>query len=103
MVGGAVRAPREINKLCQQIDWVPTLLHQMGLDASQFGFAKDIMDERANSYAYYNFGDGFALITDTSKVVVDASANQIIMGDSTNLEQQAKAITQTIMETINRL
>ncbi|MCQ2348515.1 MAG: LTA synthase family protein [Paludibacteraceae bacterium] len=102
--GGAVCAPQQIQTLCQQVDWVPTVLHQMGLDASMFPFAKDILDKRISPFAYYNFVDGFALLTDTAVTVVDAKVEQVILGsDDKTLVHQAKALTQRIMETIDQL
>jgi len=103
IAGGAVREPREISWCCQQVDWVPTVLHQMGLPANQFIYAKDILDSRMSPFAYYNFVDGFALIHDASAIVFDATSNRVLIGSDTLLVQQAKALTQHIMQTIDTL
>jgi len=104
IAGGAVRQARTIATCCQQIDWVPTVLHQMGIDASQFAFAKDILNPSIAPFAYYHFVDGFALIKDSAVVVYDADAQQVIQGkDTANNLTEAKAWTQCIMETIDQL
>lgn len=102
MVGGAIRRPHTISTLASQIDWVPTLLHQMGLDTSEFVFAKDILAPNTIPFAYYNFVDGFALLDTTGAVIIDAAVNQPIMEVNACPERtrQAQAVTQTIMQTL---
>ncbi len=102
MVGGAISKPRTVSTLASQIDWVPTLLHQLGIDASQFVFAKDILDPNSVPYAYYNFVDGFALMDTTGVTIIDAAVNQPIEEVNPNAERtrKAQAITQTIMQTL---
>ncbi len=102
MVGGAISKPRTVSTLASQIDWVPTLLHQLGIDASQFVFAKDILDPHHVPYAYYNFVDGFALMDTTGVTIIDAAVNQPIEEVNPNVERtrKAQAITQTIMQTL---
>ena len=104
MTGGAVREPRRIEKIGQQIDWVPTVLHQMNIDGSAFLYAKDIMDDRIAPFAYYHFVDGFALKTDSGTTVVDAKVDQVILGtDEPTLVKKVHAVTQNIMEHIYQL
>lgn len=103
MVGGAIKEPKEINTLCSQIDWVPTVLHQMNIDAEQFVFAKDILNAEQTPYAYYNFVDGFALITYNDTTIIDAKTNEAIAPYETDTlrAKQARAITQKIYEYID--
>lgn len=102
MTGGAVRHPQEITTLCSQIDWVPTLLHQMHLPTSQFAFAKDILDTTQTPYAYYNFVDGFALITPADTTIIDAVTNTPINHKSQIKNQKsAHALTQRIYESLD--
>ena len=97
--GGAVKQPRVIPTLGAQIDWLPTLLHQMNLDASDFIYAKDLLSSENNAFAYYNFVDGFAYIDSTGVTVIDAVVDKPLIqtqpdNDRTN---KAKAMTQFIM------
>jgi len=103
MIGGAIKQQREIKTLCSQIDWVPTMLHQMELSAEQFIYAKDILDTTITPYAYYHFVDGFALKTEDGTTIIDAVTNETIFetNSDTLRAKKARAITQKIYEDIN--
>ena len=102
--GGAVKEPRVISTLCSQIDWMPTLLHQMHLDASDFIFAKDILASKNNAFAYYHFVDGFAFIDSTGTTIIDAVVDKPIMESSPSADRtyKAKAFTQYIMTQLTK-
>lgn len=103
--GGALRSSQRIHTLGSQVDWVPTVLHQMSLPAEQFTFAKDLMDTTRIPFAYYNFVDGFALLTPTETTIIDAAIDSPLMevNASDSLRQSARAFTQSIMELLNQL
>lgn len=101
--GGAVKAHREVPTLCSQIDLVPTLLAQMGIDHSEYTFAKNVLDTTHVPFAFYSFNDGFGLITGNDTVVVDAKSNHLLIGRPSHAEQQARAFVQRIMEVIDSL
>ena len=70
-IGGAVKTGgRKIEKLGTQVDIPLTLLDQMGLPGD-FPYAKDLLSEKSNSFAFYAFNEGFAFITDTSTFIYD--------------------------------
>ena len=100
IIGGAVRSAQEITRLCSQIDLIPTILSSLGLDASPYIFSKNILDTTLTEFAFYAFNDGFALLTPTDTVIVDAKPNLLLKGDNENLNQQAHAFMQCIMEEI---
>jgi arylsulfatase A-like enzyme len=101
MAGGAVRGPREIKTLGSQIDWVPTLLHQMDMEAEQFAFAKDLLDTVRAPYAYYHFVDGFAYITDSDTTIIDRCAEGVQNTDRCADRHKAEAVTQRIYESLD--
>ena len=101
--GGAVKAPRQVTTLCSQIDLVPTLLAQMGIDHSAYQFGKDVTDSRLTPFAFYSFNDGFAFLTDRDTVVVDAKADRVIIGSAQTNETAARAFVQRIMEIIDTM
>lgn len=101
--GGAIRTPSQIRTLGSQIDLVPTLLSQMGLDHSSYLFGKDILDTTRTPFAFYSFSDGFALLTEQDTVVIDAKANRPVIGQEGETEQRARAFVQRIMEEIEQL
>lgn len=101
--GGVVKEPMKVNRVCSQIDLVPTLLAQLDLEDAGYEFGKNALDTTAAPFAFYSFSDGFALITATDTVVVDAKSDQRLIGDNEQTERQARAFVQTIMETIDEL
>jgi len=70
-LGGALKTGGErIDKLGTQVDIPVTLLTQLQLKG-EFPFAKDLLSENSNSFAFYVFNEGFAFITDSSTLIYD--------------------------------
>lgn len=103
MAGGAVTRPLRVDHVASQIDLVPTLLGQMEIDHSAYRFGKDMLDPAQPAFAFYSFVDGYALVTETDSVALDARANTLLMGSYGPLEQQARAYVQRVMETIDAI
>ena len=103
IIGGAVRPTQEITRLCSQIDLIPTVLFEMGLDVSRYAFSKNILDTTLTEFAFYAFNDGFALLTTNDTVIIDAKPNILLKGNNENLDRQAHAFVQCIMEQIDNL
>lgn len=104
--GGAIKQPQTVTTLGSQIDWVPTLLHQMRIDAEQFTFAKDLLDTTRTPYAYYHFVDGFTLITPSDTTIIDAVTNlplneKMRKCENDKMSKSARAITQRIYESLD--
>lgn len=70
-LGGAVAAPRKIGVLGQQTDLAATLLAQLSIDHGEFNFSHDLMAKDHRPFAFYDFPDGFGLITDSCQYVQD--------------------------------
>ena len=87
-VGGAVKTPKRISKLCNQTDLAATLLAQLGIDHADFGFSRDVL---SNSYsypfAYHTYNNGFSLVDSTGYVVYDLNSEKVIAGNSTDKER----------------
>lgn len=103
IIGGAVRPTQEVTRLCSQIDLIPTVLFEMGLDVSRYAFSKNILDTTLTEFAFYAFNDGFALLTTNDTVIIDAKPNILLKGNNENLDRQAHAFVQCIMEQIDNL
>lgn len=103
IIGGAVKRPGEIRTLCSQIDLIPTVLNEMGLDASAYKFSKNVLDTTLLEFAFYSFNDGFALLRLNDTIVVDAKPNILLKGKNECINQQAHAFVQCIMEEIDKL
>ena len=103
IIGGAVESPQKITRLCSQIDLIPTVLFEMGLDVSPYKFSKNLLDSTQIEYAFYAFNDGFALLMPKDTVVVDAKPNILIKGTNHEINNQAHALMQCVMEEIDHL
>ena len=103
IIGGTVQQPIEVTNICSQIDLIPTVLAEMGLEAQEYQFSKNIFDTTLTQFAFYSFNDGFALITPQETVIIDAKANLLLQGEKGHLNQQARAFMQRIMEVIDQL
>lgn len=101
--GGAVNGHHEIFTLCSQIDLVPTLLAQLGIDHSNYVFGKNALDSTSVPFAFYSFNDGFGLLTPTDTVVIDAKADRPVLGHEGIQATRARAFMQRVMEEIERL
>lgn len=56
----------EVNKICQTIDWVPTIANMFGVDVTPYVMGNDIFDDAYPGYAI--FPDGTWLMGDTYAV-----------------------------------
>ncbi len=70
-IGGALESTGAIiSKVGGQVDIPLTLLNQMKIKCT-FPFAKDLLSEKSNSFAFYVYNEGFGFITDSSDYVYD--------------------------------
>ncbi|SFE28811.1 LTA synthase family protein [Thermophagus xiamenensis] len=61
--GGAVAVKDTvIETVASQVDLAATLLNQLNIDASDFKFSKNILDESVNGFAFVHYPDGFGFI-----------------------------------------
>lgn len=98
-LGGAVKAPRRIDKICNQSDLPATLLGQMGLPHGQFGFSRDVTSQ---TYCYpcaiSVWGSGMAFYDGSGFTVFDLNSGQTLADSpqpSAQRLDRAKAFLQT--------
>ena len=103
IVGGALKQTKEVTTLCSQIDLIPSILNEMGIDISSYKFSKNILDATHTEFAFYAFNDGFALLMPHDTVVIDAKPDLLLRGTTAITNKQAHAIMQCIMEDIENL
>lgn len=89
-LGGAVLEPRKIEVLGQQTDLAATLLAQLGIDHSEFNFSHDLMANDHRPFAFYDFPDGFGLITDSCQYVQDNQQDGVPLKWSNDPEGKAQ-------------
>ena len=97
-VGGAVRTPRRIDRLCNQTDLAATLLGQLHLSHDAFTFSRDVVSlSYRRPMAYHTYNNGVALYDSTGFMAYDLDALQVIAHeglDADRLLRQSKALLQ---------
>jgi phosphoglycerol transferase MdoB-like AlkP superfamily enzyme len=89
-IGGALESKGTIiSKTGGQVDIPVTLLNQLGI-AGTFPFAKDLLSEKSNSFAFYVYNEGFGFITDTSAYVYDHKLKMHVVNEGKNPEYAEK-------------
>jgi phosphoglycerol transferase MdoB-like AlkP superfamily enzyme len=80
-LGGAVKKPAMIDKLCTQADIAATLLNQLNISASEFAFSRNILNPSVKEFAFYAFPNGFGMITNDGKVAFDCDSNAPVFSE----------------------
>ena len=77
-LGGAVKAPRRIEQVCNQTDLAATLLGQLGLPHHDFTFSRDVMSKTyTEPFAINTYTEGFSLVDSVSYVNFDLISNRL--------------------------
>ncbi len=85
-LGGALSVKNiRIDKLGSQVDIPLTLFDQLGIE-SYFPFAKDLLSDESNSFAFYTYNEGFGFIGDSSAVIYDQKLQKPVLYEGTNPE-----------------
>jgi phosphoglycerol transferase MdoB-like AlkP superfamily enzyme len=104
-IGGAVKVPRRIEKICNQTDLPATLLAQLGLNHDSFTFSRDVLSMTyKNPFAIHTYDDGFTMIDSSGFVNYDFISNRVVLEKGTGSEKQikrAKAILQAASKDLN--
>ena len=97
-VGGAVKAPRKIEQVCNQTDLPATLLGQLGVPHDDFSFSRDVLSATyTHPFATHTFDNGFSMVDSASFVSYDFVSNKVIAEEGKRNEQlltMGKAILQ---------
>lgn len=105
--GGAVSGPATVDTYASQTDLAPTLLAQMGIDAREFVYGRDIFDPSEPHFGFWTFNNAFGVIDGDGHVVYNCTADAVTdsAGDAQTVErltERGKAIVQTIHDDIRR-
>lgn len=76
--GGALNWKGLVEKTGSQNDIAGTVLAQLKIPFDDFHWSKNLLDSSANSFAFYNFNNGFGWVTDSGYATVDNVSKQII-------------------------
>jgi phosphoglycerol transferase MdoB-like AlkP superfamily enzyme len=100
-VGGALSVKDiRIDKLGSQVDIPVTLLNQLGVEGN-FPFAKDLLSDESNSFAFYTYNEGFGFIMDSSAVIYDQKLQKPVLFEGINpelTERTGKAYLQVLFD-----
>jgi phosphoglycerol transferase MdoB-like AlkP superfamily enzyme len=87
-VGGAVKAPRKIELVCNQTDLPATLLGQLGVPHDDFSFSRDVLSATyTHPFATHTFDNGFSMVDSASFVSFDFVNNKVIAEEGKRNEQ----------------
>jgi len=99
-MGGAV-AVRDtvISKPCSQFDLAATLSSQINFP-DVFPFSKNILSDGIKEFAFYTYNEGFAFITDSSKIIFDIKLNAPVekSGKPETAEKYGKSFLQVLFD-----
>ncbi|MBN1789053.1 MAG: sulfatase-like hydrolase/transferase [Bacteroidales bacterium] len=76
--GGAIKSDTLITTYSSQSDLARTLLNQLNMDASAYPLSKDIFRAK-HQFAFYEFNNGFGMMSDTAKYVYDNDLQKVIL------------------------
>jgi len=98
-LGGAVRAPRVVEDLCNQSDLAATLLGQLRLSHDEYAFSRDVLSQ---SYVYptavNNYNNAQWIVDSTGHQLYDFDTQRFTVDESSGSERLlrvSKAILQT--------
>ena len=95
-IGGAVKAPKRISRVCSQSDFAATLLGQMGIQHDDYTFSRDVLSQNyTRRFAYHCYNNGFSIVDSAGVTVFDLTSEKTVVGSSTEAVSLGKAILQT--------
>ena len=101
-VGGAVKAPARVERVCNQSDLAATLLGQMGIAHEVFTFSRDVMSTTyRHPLACHTFNNGVTVIDSVGFAAYDLDAQTVIASEGPNVDRQllqGKALLQLTSE-----
>ena len=97
--GGAVKAPRRIQRICNQTDLPATLFGQMGIDHKDYRYSRDVMSSNyTHRMAVHTYNNGIAMVDSIGRAMFDLTANRMIQGEGSAAERlihEGKAVLQS--------
>jgi membrane-anchored protein YejM (alkaline phosphatase superfamily) len=104
-VGGALKGPKRIEKVCNQTDLPATLLGQLGMKHEAFRFSRDVLSETyQEAFALNTYDDGFSVYDSIGFVNYDFIGQRIVKSEGNREEEQmlkAKAVLQAASEELS--
>jgi len=106
-IGGALAVKDTIiTTYADQTDLAATLLSQLKISTNSFLFSKNIFSNPVNSFAFYDYNNGFGYATDSGNYVIDLTSKEIILkaGNITSTDiEKGKAFLQILLQNFEEL
>ena len=103
-LGGAIRQPMKIDTLAAQSDLAATLLAQMDVATKGFKFSRNFLKKSTPKCAFFSYINGFGFLTKDNAFVYDCGANQIVLKQGANAQENetnGKAYIQMLLKDFN--
>ncbi len=78
-LGGVIKRDTMVSKYGSQTDLARTLLKQIGVNADEFLYSKDLLSVSSESFAFYDYNNGFGFLTDSARYIYDNDSRKVIM------------------------
>ena len=105
-VGGAVKAPRRIEQVCNQTDLPATLLGQLGLNHDDFTFSRDVLSKSyTQPFAINTYTEGFSVNDSVGYVNYDLIGDRICVRQGQHIDellQRGRAILQAASKDLDK-
>ena len=88
--GGALREEfrgKTWSRIGSQVDIVATVLHQIGMDSTEFEWSRDLFSKNSPAFAYYEIGDGVGWITEQGSLLYDFNEREVRQSTFAPLEE----------------
>ncbi|MBR4921385.1 MAG: sulfatase-like hydrolase/transferase [Prevotella sp.] len=104
-VGGAVKAPKRIEQVCNQTDLPATLLGQLGINHDEYTFSRDVLSKTyTQPFAIHTYDDGYTMTDSVSFVNYDFISERVVIEQgkkNPQLLQWGRAILQAASTDLN--
>jgi phosphoglycerol transferase MdoB-like AlkP superfamily enzyme len=81
-LGGAIKSDTVVTEYCIQSDLARTLLNQLNIDPKDYPLSNDVFGAQQH-FAFYEFGSGFGMVSDSGRYVFDNELLKIIEQEGT--------------------
>lgn len=106
-IGGAVKAPAQINTICNQSDLAATLLGQLRLPHYNYRFSRNVLSKSYTyPFAMHTWAGGFCYVDSTGHTIFDLSSEKVTAESPQPSSQRlnyGKAYLQTCYDDLGNL
>lgn len=85
-MGGAVKKPMVVDKICSQTDIASTLLTQLDIESEEFIFSRNVLSADYKEFAFYDFPNGFGVAETSAKAAYDCTADKELLREGENTD-----------------